>query len=82
VLGVTYLSDVAAAERFVRAEHITYPVLRENATLRLARAFGIVGVPETFVIDRDGRVVAARRYQVDDRWLAQTLRRARRAGAK
>jgi peroxiredoxin len=72
---------VAAAEGFVRAEHITYPVLRD-ATRRLAIAFGVVGVPETFVIDRDGRIVAARRYQVDDRWLAQAPARARHAGAK
>jgi cytochrome c biogenesis protein CcmG/thiol:disulfide interchange protein DsbE len=82
VLGVAYLDDAAAAESFVRAEHITYPVLRENATLRLARAFGVNGVPETFVIDRDGRIVAARRYQIDERWLSQALARARHAGAR
>jgi cytochrome c biogenesis protein CcmG, thiol:disulfide interchange protein DsbE len=81
VLGVTYLSDAAAAERFVRAEHITYPVLRDT-TRRVATAFGINGVPETFVIDRDGRIVAARRHQVGHRWLAQALARARHAGAK
>jgi cytochrome c biogenesis protein CcmG/thiol:disulfide interchange protein DsbE len=78
VLGVTYLSDAAADERFVRAEHITYPVLRDT-TRRLASAFGLAGVPETFVIDRDGRIVAAGRYQVGDRWLAHALARA---GAK
>jgi cytochrome c biogenesis protein CcmG, thiol:disulfide interchange protein DsbE len=81
VLGVTYLSDPAAAERFVRAEHITYPVLRDT-TRRLVSAFGAIGVPETFVIDRDGRIVAARRYQVGDRWLARALATARHAGAK
>jgi hypothetical protein len=37
VLGVTYLGDAASAERSVRAEHITYPVLRD-ATRRLATA--------------------------------------------
>jgi cytochrome c biogenesis protein CcmG, thiol:disulfide interchange protein DsbE len=82
VLGILYLSDTTPAERFVHAEHITYPVLRENATLRLARAFGINGVPETFVIDRDGRIVAARRYQVTGRWLAHALAQARHTGAK
>jgi peroxiredoxin len=81
VLGVTYLSDTAAAETFVRIEHITYPVLRDT-TRRLAIAFGIVGVPETFVIDRDGRIVAARRYQISYRWLAHALTRARQAGNK
>lgn len=76
MLGVTYLSDAAATERFVRAAHVTYPVLRDT-TRRLASAFGLTGVPETFVIDRDGRIVAAGRYQVGDRWLAQALARAR-----
>jgi peroxiredoxin len=82
VLGVAYLDDAAAAEAFVRAEHITYPVLRENANLRLARAFGVIGIPETFVIDRDGRIVAERRYQITGRWLAHALARARHTGAK
>jgi cytochrome c biogenesis protein CcmG, thiol:disulfide interchange protein DsbE len=81
VLGMTYLSDTAAAETFVRTEHITYPVLRDT-TRRLAIAFGIAGVPETFVIDRDGRIVAARRYQISYRWLAHALARARHAGNK
>jgi cytochrome c biogenesis protein CcmG/thiol:disulfide interchange protein DsbE len=79
VVGVAYLDDKAATEAFVRAEHITYPVLRENATLRLARGFGVNGVPETFVIDRDGRIVAARRYQIDERWLVHALAKARYA---
>jgi hypothetical protein len=30
-------------------------------------------VPETFVIDRQGRIAALRRYQLDGSWLAQTL---------
>jgi cytochrome c biogenesis protein CcmG/thiol:disulfide interchange protein DsbE len=81
VVGVAYLDDAAAAEAFVRAEHITYPVLRENPTLRLARAFGVNGIPQTFVIDRYGRIVAARRYQIDERWLADALARARHAQA-
>jgi cytochrome c biogenesis protein CcmG, thiol:disulfide interchange protein DsbE len=30
-------------------------------------------VPETFVIDRQGRIAALRRYPVDATWLNQTL---------
>ena len=37
------------------------------------RSFGTTGVPETFVIDRAGRIAALRRFIVDSRWLAQTL---------
>jgi cytochrome c biogenesis protein CcmG/thiol:disulfide interchange protein DsbE len=37
------------------------------------RGFGTTGVPETFVINRQGRVVAVRRFQLDGTWLQRTL---------
>ncbi|MGI8712690.1 MAG: TlpA disulfide reductase family protein [Solirubrobacteraceae bacterium] len=74
VLGVTYEDHPVASEVFVRATHITYPVLRD-ATGRFGRSFGISGVPETFIIDRRGRIAAVQRFPVDDGWLNQTLGR-------
>jgi cytochrome c biogenesis protein CcmG/thiol:disulfide interchange protein DsbE len=74
VLGVTYLDNSNDSEQFVRKQHITYPVIRDvNGSL--VRSFGSTGVPETFVIDRQGRVVALRRYQLTGNWLNQTLPR-------
>jgi cytochrome c biogenesis protein CcmG/thiol:disulfide interchange protein DsbE len=35
----------------------------------------VTGYPETFVIDRRGRVAAVRRFPVDQRWLDQHLPR-------
>jgi len=72
VLGVTYLDNSSDSERFVRAQHISYPVVRDVSG-SFVRAFGTSGVPETFVIDRQGRVAAVRRYQLDSQWLAQVL---------
>jgi cytochrome c biogenesis protein CcmG, thiol:disulfide interchange protein DsbE len=72
VLGVTYLDNSSASEQFVRHEHITYPVLRDVSG-NFVRSFGTTGVPETFVIDRRGRIVALRRYQLVSTWLTQTL---------
>jgi cytochrome c biogenesis protein CcmG, thiol:disulfide interchange protein DsbE len=72
VLGVTYLDKSAAAQAFVRAGHITYPVLRD-VTGRFVRSFGAYAVPETFVIDQLGRVVAARVGPMSRRWLTQIL---------
>jgi cytochrome c biogenesis protein CcmG/thiol:disulfide interchange protein DsbE len=72
VLGVTYLDNSSDSAQFVRAHHISYPVLRD-VTGDFVRAFGTTGVPETFVIDRGGRIVAVRRYQVTTRWLRSTL---------
>jgi cytochrome c biogenesis protein CcmG/thiol:disulfide interchange protein DsbE len=77
VLGVTYEDRSAAAEAFVRATHITYPVLRDasDRPSGFVRSFGITGVPETFIIDRRGRIAAAHASPIDDRWLTQTLGR-------
>ena len=72
VLGVTYLDNSGDSLSFVHQQHITYPVIRD-VDGNLVRSFGSTGVPETFVIDRQGHVAAIRRFQLDNRWLAQTL---------
>jgi cytochrome c biogenesis protein CcmG, thiol:disulfide interchange protein DsbE len=72
ILGVTYLDNSTDSEQFVRQEHITYPVIRDVSG-NFVRAFGTTGVPETFVIDRRGRIAALRRYQLNGQWLQQTL---------
>jgi cytochrome c biogenesis protein CcmG, thiol:disulfide interchange protein DsbE len=72
VIGVTYKDDTDAAESFVRQQHISYPVLRDVSG-NFTQAWGVNGVPETFVIDRRGRVVALRRYQLAGDWLQQTV---------
>ena len=75
VLGVTYLDNSGDSAAFVRQHGITYPVVRDVSG-DFIRAFGSTGVPETFVIDRRGRIVALRRYQVDSEWLDGALQRA------
>ena len=72
VLGVTYLDNSSDSEQFVRQQHITYPVIRD-VNSNFVRSFGTTGVPETFVIDRRGRIAALRRYQLSGKWLQQTL---------
>jgi cytochrome c biogenesis protein CcmG/thiol:disulfide interchange protein DsbE len=72
VLGVTYLDNSSDSEQFVRQQHITYPVLRDVSD-SFVRSFGTTGVPETFVIDRSGRIAAVRRYQLTGDWLQRTL---------
>jgi cytochrome c biogenesis protein CcmG/thiol:disulfide interchange protein DsbE len=73
ILGVTYLDTANASEQFVRQWHLTYPVVRD-VNGDFIRAYGTNGVPETFVIDRQGRIVAVRRYQLDSAWLSSTLK--------
>jgi cytochrome c biogenesis protein CcmG, thiol:disulfide interchange protein DsbE len=74
ILGVTYLDNSSDSENFVRQQHISYPVVRDVSG-NFVRSFGTTGVPETFVIDRQGRIAALRRFQIDKQWLAQTLPR-------
>ncbi len=74
VLGVTYLDTTTGSEQFVHQEHINYPVVRDIGA-GWPQALGIDGVPETFVIDRHGRIAAARRYQLAGDWLQQTIAR-------
>ena len=74
ILGVTYLDNSNDSQQFMRQEHLTYPVIRDVSG-NFVRSFGTTGVPETFVIDRRGRIAALRRYQLDSRWLQQTLPR-------
>jgi cytochrome c biogenesis protein CcmG/thiol:disulfide interchange protein DsbE len=72
VLGVTYLDNSSDSEAFVQQQHITYPVVRDVSG-DFVRSFGTTGVPETFVINRQGRIVALRREQIDAIWLQQNL---------
>lgn len=72
VLGVAYEDNTSDDASFVRRNHITYPVLRDVSG-SFASSFGSKGIPETFVIDRHGRVAAVRRYQLNSTWLPQVL---------
>jgi len=74
VLGVTYLDNSSDSEQFVRQQHITYPVIRDISD-NFVRSLGTTGVPETFVIDRHGRIAAVRRYQLTGDWLQQMITR-------
>ncbi|HYZ80598.1 MAG TPA: TlpA disulfide reductase family protein [Solirubrobacteraceae bacterium] len=72
LIGVTYEDLSSASEKFARRYHITYPVLRDVSG-SFVRSFGTTGVPETFVINRQGRIQALQRFPVTTRWLNETL---------
>lgn len=56
-VGIDYQDATSDARRFVEAHGITYPVVRDPG--QIAAAYGIVGTPETFFINRDGRLIDA-----------------------
>jgi cytochrome c biogenesis protein CcmG/thiol:disulfide interchange protein DsbE len=72
VLGVDVLDVDSDAREFIREYGLTYPMLRDKQGATQGD-FGIVGYPETFVIDKRGRVAALRRGPVDDAWLRATV---------
>ena len=78
VLGVTYLDASPDSERFVRRYHLTYPVLRDT-TGEFAHSYGTDQLPESFVIDRRGRIVAISRGQVEARFLTRAVALAERS---
>ena len=77
VLGVTYKDYASDSRTFMRRHGLTYPSLRDDQ-LELAPKYGTTALPETFVLDRRGRIVALSRGQVTraflDRYVAEALR--------
>lgn len=74
LLGVTYQDSTGAAQAFVRNYHLDYPIVRD-VDGNFARAYGVDGVPETFVIGRDGRIQALDRGPLTASWINQNLPR-------
>jgi cytochrome c biogenesis protein CcmG, thiol:disulfide interchange protein DsbE len=70
VVGVDALDVTSDARRFLRRYHLGYPMLRDGDG-HSQNEFGITGYPETFVIDRRGRIAAVRRGAVDDVFMSR-----------
>jgi cytochrome c biogenesis protein CcmG, thiol:disulfide interchange protein DsbE len=68
VLGVDVLDVTSDAEDFIDEYGLSYPMLKDKDGDAL-ESFGVVAYPETFVIDRDGRITAVRRGPVDDAFM-------------
>ena len=68
VLGVDVLDVTTDARDFIRRYELSYPMLRDGDG-DSRESYGIVGFPETFVLDRRGRIAAVRRGPVDEAWM-------------
>jgi cytochrome c biogenesis protein CcmG, thiol:disulfide interchange protein DsbE len=64
VLGLDSKDFRADARRFAERFALTFPLVYDGPG-DSASSFGVTGFPETFVIDREGRVVAAFKGGVD-----------------
>jgi cytochrome c biogenesis protein CcmG/thiol:disulfide interchange protein DsbE len=64
VLGISERDAATDSEGFMRRYNLTYPDLRD-ANGEFAEAFGTVAVPESFVLDKQGRVVELSRGEIE-----------------
>ena len=64
-LGVDYHDLNSDARRFVSAHALTFPMLQDGSGSVTGR-YGISQVPETYVLNRQGRVVAHLRGPITD----------------
>ena len=72
VLGVDTQDASNKAIDFLQATKATFPSVRDRDR-SYGRDFGVTGYPETFLIDRKGRVAALQRFPVTQKWLDQHL---------
>ncbi len=75
VLGVTYDDSTPDSLKFVKDYDLRYPNLRDVGT-KLAEQYGTTSLPETFVIDAQGRIADFYRGQIDAARLNRALEKA------
>jgi cytochrome c biogenesis protein CcmG/thiol:disulfide interchange protein DsbE len=78
VLGITFKDTSSDSLEFVEHHRLTFPSLRDTSG-DFAKAYGTNEIPETFVIDRHGHVVAISRQEVDEAFLDHAVALAERS---
>jgi len=72
IVGIAWNDASDDTRDFVREFGIRYPIVRD-VDRGFGDAYGVKGVPETFVIDPRGRVVALNRSQLTSKWIASAI---------
>ncbi len=72
VLGINTRDVTEDALGFVRRFELTFPNLRDGSG-DFAERWGLTGYPESFLLDEEGRVVAAVRGPVTQRWIDENV---------
>jgi len=78
LIGVTYHDAPDASRAFAKANGFEFPTVRDPDDT-LFSAYGNFGIPETFVLDRAGRIVDLRRGEIDQAFLDGAIAKARAA---
>jgi cytochrome c biogenesis protein CcmG/thiol:disulfide interchange protein DsbE len=72
VVGVAWDDTIDDSRKFVAEHDVSFPVVRD-VDGRFGHEYGITGLPETFVIDPEGKIVAMQRSQITPKWVAETV---------
>ena len=72
VLGVDTQDASGSALEFLKKTRAKFPSLRDRDR-SYGRDFGVTAYPETFLIDRKGRVAALQRQPVTQKWLDENV---------
>ncbi|MFO7321613.1 MAG: TlpA disulfide reductase family protein [Chloroflexota bacterium] len=78
VLGIAYVDNPSNSLQFIERFGLTYPNAPDAGTV-ISDAYNIQGVPETFIIDRDGNITEFILAQVTEQGLTASLDRLLRA---
>jgi cytochrome c biogenesis protein CcmG/thiol:disulfide interchange protein DsbE len=81
VVGVNFQDTSTDARDYVRTAGVSYPVV-EDSDSRAALAYGVRGIPETFIVDRSGRIVDRVIGPVDAAKLAGQINSLLSAGSR
>ena len=76
IYGINYKDDPAKALAFLAELGNPYAAVGADASGRTALDWGLYGVPETYVIDGDGRIVLRFAGPITERVLTETIRPA------
>ncbi len=76
IYGVNYKDDPAKALRFIAELGNPYAAIGADEAGRMAINWGVYGVPETYVIDGEGRIVMRHAGPITQRVIDGTLRPA------
>jgi cytochrome c biogenesis protein CcmG/thiol:disulfide interchange protein DsbE len=77
VLGVSYNDAAGDSRSFMRDHHLAYPDLRD-VTGSFAEAYGTHALPESFLLDRQGRVRALSRGEIGPAFVSRAVALAER----
>jgi cytochrome c biogenesis protein CcmG/thiol:disulfide interchange protein DsbE len=72
VVGVDMQDVTDSAQAFIDEYGLSYPMLKDKEGEGVEK-FGVVAYPETFVIDRKGRIAAVQRGPVDERFMRKSV---------